>query len=392
MNKKSLMGLALAAVVTLSSTSVIVFASQNTEKSTRNVVKVASSNVKANKSGSEVDAQNKNISDDQAIQIAKKALKDYLGVDIEAKIKTDGLKSTVNGSRDRIMVSFQKGNDQKEMPEASVEIVKKDGKARLVIWRGNRENGENKEYSYDAAKVKQLAENYLKKMGLDKGIKSVTAGDQMKYRGIFTAECSYTDGSTIDLDFYGKDYSLVSYVKLDKPVKLDAKSQNSNISDEKATQIAKDALKNYLGVDIEQKVKDQNLKTSVMRFDNDIMISFDLSFEQAVEERNKNMAADNNSVIISAKDGSVSSLCGMNGLYENQNYQCDESKLKEAAQKFLKDKGLRTDVQSFKLGEDKKALSLASLDCEYADGSKVSFEFYIKDYSVVYVSLDGTCR
>lgn len=389
MSKKSLIGLALAAVVTLSSTSVIVWASQNTEKSTRNVVKISSSNVKVNNSDSESNVQNKNISNDQAIKIAKKALKNYLGVDIEAKIKSDGLKTTVNVCKDDIMVAFEKSTDKYAVPEASVDILKKDGKAIIVAWRGNRQH---KEFSYDETKVKQSAEKYLKEKGLNKGIKSITANDQMKRDGIFTAYCEYTDGSRVDLDFNGKDYSPVFYAKIAKPVKADAKSQNSNISDEKATQIAKTALKNYLGVDIESKIKNQNLKTSITRFDDDIMISFDLSFDQVTEERNKNMAADSNSVIISAKDGSVSSICGINGLYENQTYQCDENKLKEAAQKFLKDKGLRTDVQSFKLDEEKKSLSLASLDCEYADGSKALLEFNVKDYSVVCLSLYGVCH
>lgn len=390
MNKKSLMGLALAAVVTLSSTSVIAFASQNTEKSTTNVVKVVSNKVNTDKSN--VNAQNQDITNDKAIQIAKKALKYYLGVDIETKIKTDGLKVTVDNykyAKGPIMVAFDKGIDKYAAPEASVAISKNDGKATFVAWRGDREN---KEFPYDEAKVKQAAENYIKEKGLDKDIKSITASDTLKRSGVFMAECKYADGSGVDIEFNGKDYSPVLFSEIAKPVKVDAKFQNSNISDEKATQIAKVALKNYLGVDIEQKIKYQNLKTSVIRFDDDIMISFDLSFNQVTEERNKNMAADSNSVTISAKDGIVTSVCGIDGIHENQTYQWDEGKLKETAQKFIKDKGLRTDVQSFKVSEEKKSLSLVSMDCEYADGSKVLLEFNAKDYSVVCFSGYGTIR
>lgn len=81
MDKKSLMGLALAAVVTLSSTSVIAFASQNTEKSTRNVIKVETSNVK--NISTNYKTKLINISDEEAIQIAKKAIKDNYGVDVD---------------------------------------------------------------------------------------------------------------------------------------------------------------------------------------------------------------------------------------------------------------------------------------------------------------------
>lgn|GEM_PF-3636694 len=385
MNRRSLIGLAVAIIVILISTSVIVFASQSTEKSTRN-----SNSIELITSKSNTNAQIQSIGNNKAVEIAKKALKHYLGIDIEDKIKSDGLETKIYASDyDEIMVLFQKGNDINSQLEASVTISKETKEAKIVNWLGYRQN---KEISYDEAQVKKAAENYIKEKGLGKNLKNITASNVENKYGRFTAYCNYKDGSSIIVEFNGKDYSPVLY---STATKLTTELQHINISDTKAVEMAKEAFKNYLGVDMDKRMQSLGLQAKVSS------LYAKVSDSREEEEtdvyfvpKNKNHEdyGNENSVTISGKDGSIQSVDLRQGPYIKQTCQYDENKLKDVAKSFLKNKGLRTDVKNFKIDKEKKAYSIITVVCEYPDGSRVFLEYNVRDYSVIYFRGYGNFR
>lgn len=381
MNKKSLMGIALAAVVTLSSTSVIAIASQRTEKSTKNVVKVASNKVGTNVKDATTDTQNSNISSDKAVQITKKLFQDYFGVNIEKKIKKEGLKTKVSSLRNEIKVEFKDSNNEKLI--AFAEISKIDGKP--IQMSAQYKMGTDQQ-PYDKTKVKQAAESLLKKIGIynDVDTDSIVYSDATNSAGVFTGTFVYKEKAKVVMQFSNKDYSPVFYSNTDSIV--NEKPQKSDISDEKAEQIAKDAIKKYFAIDIDQEIKDYGLKIFLHRHNGEIFVDYNpasLSGNQ-----------DNGGITVAQNDGSVSSGSFFRGisLNGNQTYAYDENKLKEATQKFLKDNGFRIDVKALNIEDRKKTGSLLNVDCEYSDGSKMLLEFSAKDYSVVCFSGYGTFR
>lgn len=383
MNRRSLIGLAVAIIVILISTSVIVFASQSTEKSTRNSIELITSK-------SNTTAQIQSIGNNKAVEIAKKALKHYLGINIEAKIKSDGLETKIYVSNyDEIMVLFQKGNDANSELEASVTISKETKKAKIVNWLGYRQN---KEISYDEAQVKKAAENYIKDKGLNKNVKSITASQVNNKDGIFAAYCNYIDGSSMIVEFNGEDYSPVLY---SMATKLTTELQHINISDTKAVEIAKEAFKKYLGVDMDKKMQELGLQVKVSS------LYARVSESREEEETDVYFAPKNNnyedygnesSVTISGKDGSIQSVFLGQGIHPKQACKYDENKLKDAAKSFLKNKDLRTDVKNFKIDKEKKAYSIITVVCEYPDGSRVFLGYNIIDYSVIYFQGHGNFR
>lgn len=383
MNRRSLIGLAVAIIVILISTSVIVFASQSTEKSTRNSIELITSK-------SNTTAQIQSIGNNKAVEIAKKALKHYLGINIEAKIKSDGLETKIYASNyDEIMVLFQKGNDANSELEASVTISKETKKAKIVNWLGYRQN---KEISYDEAQVKKAAENYIKDKGLNKNVKSITASQVNNKDGIFAAYCNYIDGSSMIVEFNGEDYSPVLY---SMATKLTTELQHINISDTKAVEIAKEAFKKYLGVDMDKKMQELGLQVKVSS------LYARVSESREEEETDVYFAPKNNnyedygnesSVTISGKDGSIQSVFLGQGIHPKQACKYDENKLKDAAKSFLKNKDLRTDVKNFKIDKEKKAYSIITVVCEYPDGSRVFLGYNIIDYSVIYFQGHGNFR
>lgn len=383
MNRRSLIGLAVAIIVILISTSVIVFASQSTEKSTRNSIELITSK-------SNTTAQIQSIGNNKAVEIAKKALKHYLGVNIEAKIKSDGLETKIYASNyDEIMVLFQKGNDTNPELEASVTISKETKKAKIVNWLGYRQN---KEISYDEAQVKKAAENYIKDKGLNKNVKSITASQVNNKDGIFAAYCNYIDGSSMIVEFNGEDYSPVLY---SMATKLTTELQHINISDTKAVEIAKEAFKKYLGVDMDKRMQELGLQVKVSSLYARVSESreeeeTDVYFEP--KNNNYEDYGNESSVTISGKDGSIQSVFLGQGIHPKQACKYDENKLKDAAKSFLKNKDLRTDVKNFKIDKEKKAYSIITVVCEYPDGSRVFLGYNIRDYSVIYFQGHGNFR
>lgn len=224
MNKKSLMGLALAAVITLSSTSAIVFASQNTEKGTTNVVKVASSNVSENKNS---DIEALKTSDEKAIQLAKDYLKKYMNVDMDEKMKQDHLRADVGRDEAKSKVvfvyfdpidaeksyeTFKKTNTIAD--DYKVMIYLKDGKVASVRAIDGVKLGLG--LKCDKEKGKAVAEKFLKDKGLYDGIATIDLlesnyGD-VKESGMACMICKDASGnevSYVEIDL--NNYSVIGF-------------------------------------------------------------------------------------------------------------------------------------------------------------------------------------
>lgn len=243
MNKKSLMGIALAAVITLSSTSAIVLASQNTEKATKNVVKVASSNVSENKTGDmgelkASDIEELKTSDKKAIELAKSYLKKYMNVDMDEKMKQDNLRADVGRDKDasKVVYVFFDAVDQDKIGEEfeknhmiyddyAVMIYLKDGKVSSIYAADGIKSA--RKFNVDKQKVKAVAEKFLKDKGLYDGIATMDLiGDShiSKYGseyGSASINCKDANGNEV----YWVQIDLNTYSVIGLTERKEAKSE-----------------------------------------------------------------------------------------------------------------------------------------------------------------------
>jgi hypothetical protein len=216
MNKKRLLCVALTAVLTVSSTAIIAFASENSASTTKNVVKVAVASDKkvvlASKSDKEAffntvmyysSLKTLNISDAQAIQTAKDAIKYYNGVDVDKVTSRDGLKTAIDRvkSLDDIIVTFYSKHD-----DISATISTLDGKSYMA----NAMLGNYRKTIIDKNKVKEAAASYLKEKGFG-NFTSITVSNEKVPVGIVSASASYANGSVIYLEFEADNNSVISF-------------------------------------------------------------------------------------------------------------------------------------------------------------------------------------
>jgi hypothetical protein len=215
LNKKRLLCVALTAVLTVSSTAIIAFASENSASTTKNIVKVAAASEKeatAYKSDKEVffntvmyysSLKTLNISDAQAIQTAKDAIKYYNGVDVDKVTSRDGLKTAIDRvkSLDDIIVTFYSKHD-----DISATISTLDGKSYMA----NAMLGNYRKTIIDKNKVKEAAASYLKEKGFG-NFTSITVSNEKVPVGIVSASASYANGSVIYLEFEADNNSVISF-------------------------------------------------------------------------------------------------------------------------------------------------------------------------------------
>lgn len=164
-------------------------------------------------------------------------------------------------------------------------------------------------------------------------------------------------------------------------LKKDSKSNSNllNITDDKAIQIAKDAIKYYTGVDMEKLISADGLKADIIRNNDeiyawgpDILVSFDN------DRHNDNIFAS-----ISTTDGKVYNVTAMVGGYSEKKINVNENKVKEAALTFLKDKDFGSDVKSITLDDEKVSIGIIGAKCLYDDGTEILIEFNGEDNSVI---------
>lgn len=233
MNKKNLVGLALAGVITISSTSIVAFASESAGNSTRNVVKVA--NTKVEDTVANTSSKLMNISDQEAIEKAKKAIKTEFGVDVDAAgftnvitplRVTDPTRDAYKLEGPTISVGFWKpdgtqfGTKKSDIfNDARVSISLVDGKVNAVSFV----DGINKKakVEYDENKLKGVAEEFLKEKGLRTDFKAIRNVGRSQYVPIASVAFDYGDGTgervCINLQNYkAYGFSPLNYKYLDQ--------------------------------------------------------------------------------------------------------------------------------------------------------------------------------
>lgn len=154
-----------------------------------------------------------NISDDEAIGIAKDAIKKYTGLDIERVIKEDGLKASVIRNNNKaydcgpdIVVFF---NDDKQQDNIFAIISAVDGKVYTVTAMTPR-NKQDKA-NINKNEVKSAALEFLRINGFGTNVKSIDFDNEKISIGISEVKCLYDDGTEILLEFSGSNNSIVNF-------------------------------------------------------------------------------------------------------------------------------------------------------------------------------------
>lgn len=233
MYKKRLLSIALVAALTVSSTAIITFASQNADSSTKNIVKAPTdkeqTDIKDYSIVGDTYAKNSStenndktelklldISNEKATQIAKDAIKYYTGLDIEKVIKRDGLEPHIDRSYGpyawgpNILVSFYKKGDYRHNIVVCISAV--DGK----VYNVTAIIGWYPEVKYNDDKVKQAAASFLQDKGFGGNFTSLTVDDEKISIGIVGAEALYEDGTQILMQFKASDYSIFNFTHYNK--------------------------------------------------------------------------------------------------------------------------------------------------------------------------------
>lgn len=255
MNKKKILGIVTAIMVTALSTSAIAFASQASSSSTKDVVKMvatktkdtSSGNTKANISnGSTVNPASVDkfldISNEQAIQTAKQAIKSMFGVDTdEARLtkvevyrpgdgsnkdsKISAMKAYhMLGGNPSIYVEFVEPNPESAeyvWNNAEVQISLLDGKVRAGKCYNKLDVRLNSKAQYDDNKLKTTAEQFLKDKNFDTNYKSVKTGGPGTCKALPVTDVyfDYPDGTTIRETIDIVNYKVCEYEKYKTPVK-----------------------------------------------------------------------------------------------------------------------------------------------------------------------------
>lgn len=218
MSKKGIAAIAIAAIATITSTSLVSFASQNTATNVKDTVKVASTNTASTSTQTAVPAPKLlDISDAQAIQMAKDAIKYYGDVDPDKIINEYSLVADVyrsqadfGGNRPFIHVMFYNSNAQKipYIIDAGISAVtgKIDGVNVNTLDRGSFNNA-----PVDYSKVREATLNFLKTKGFGTNYESMALGGDMVSEGINGSVTQYADGTEVLLEFDNRNYSLTSF-------------------------------------------------------------------------------------------------------------------------------------------------------------------------------------
>jgi len=149
-----------------------------------------------------------------------------------------------------------------------------------------------------------------------------------------------------------------------------------DISDDKAVEISKDAIKYYTALDIEKVISRDGLKPYITRSNRpyawgpDILVTFSKKGDYR-----HNIAA-----IISAIDGKVYNVTALIGHYSETKY--NEDKVKEAAATFLKDKGFGGHFTGITVDDEKISIGIVGAEALYEDGTQILMEFKASDYSI----------
>lgn len=254
MNKKKILGIVTAVMIIALSTSAIAFASQASSKATKDVVKVAEAktnatdneNTKGNTTNPNISPASVNkfvdISNDQAIQIAKQTIKSTFGADVDKEgftqahvyrqqnfnknLKMSNLQVYhMVGGNPSIYVEFDIPNNthpKNFFSTAEVEISLVDGKIKGVEFHKQMYVMLKDEAQYDENKVKNTAVQFLKDKGFDTNYKNIIVTPRTAYTklgAITNVHFDYPDGTTIKVDIDITNYQAYGY-EINKTLKL----------------------------------------------------------------------------------------------------------------------------------------------------------------------------
>lgn len=254
MNKRKVLGIVTAIMIVALSTSAIAFASQASSKATKDIVKVVkakTNDTNKSKENTKMDITDPNIkpasidkfvdiSNDQAIQIAKQTIKNMFGADVDKEGFTEAhvyrpenfdkslKKSHIQiyhmvGGNPSIEVEFDIPNNpypKNVFSIAQVKISLVDGKIRAVEFHKQMYSMLKDEAQYDENKVKNAAIKFLKDKGFETNYKNITLNPRTntnKLNGITCVWFDYPDGTSISLNVDIINYQVYGYEKYKTP-------------------------------------------------------------------------------------------------------------------------------------------------------------------------------
>ncbi|MGG4454190.1 hypothetical protein [Brevibacillus porteri] len=237
MNKKSILVLSMALSIVGGATAAV-FASENAVHSTKNkVVTVASkegTGTNQTSTNHVAKVANGKISDEEAVKIATKALKDYRGLEAksfgEARVnrtnaqeefkffmelysKEDAAVLKENAKKDTanvIVVQFVRAEDLNQTMAASNRIVINEKTGEIVSLTAFTNEDRSAETTIDEAKVKTAVINFFDKQ--QKNVKENTMKvSKTASSGTIRVLCNLEDGRDVEMTISLKNYSVSSY-------------------------------------------------------------------------------------------------------------------------------------------------------------------------------------
>jgi hypothetical protein len=237
MNKKNILVLSMALTIVGGATAAV-FASDNAVHSTKNkVVTLASkegNGTNQTTTNDVVKVANGKISDEEAVKMATKALKDYMGLDAksygEARVnrtnnqedfkffmdlysKEDAAVLKENAKKDTanvIVVQFVRAEDLNQPMAASNRIVINEKTGEIVSLTAFTDEDRSSETTIDDAKVKSAVINFFDKQ--QKNVKENTMKvSKTANSGTIRVLCDLEDGRDVTMTISLKNYSVSDY-------------------------------------------------------------------------------------------------------------------------------------------------------------------------------------
>ncbi|MBG9940939.1 hypothetical protein ABE237_10785 [Brevibacillus formosus] len=234
MNKKNMLVFSMALTIVGGATAAV-FAAENAVQSTKNkVVTVASKAGNDSNQTTVAKVANGKISDEEAVKMATKALKDYMGLDAksfgEARVnrtnaqedfkffmdlysKEDAAVLKENAKKDTanvIVVQFVRAEDLNQPMPASNRIVINEATGEIVSLTAFTNENRSSETTIDDAKVKTAVINFFDKQQKNVKVNTMKVSKTAN-SGTIRVLCDLEDGRDVTMTMSLKNYSVSSY-------------------------------------------------------------------------------------------------------------------------------------------------------------------------------------
>ncbi|MGK5508550.1 hypothetical protein [Brevibacillus formosus] len=250
MNKQNILVFSMALSIVGGSTAAV-FATENAVHSTKNnVVTVTSKAGNGTNQTAVAKVTNGKISDEEAIKMATKALKDYMGLDAksfgEARVnrtnaqedfkffmdlysKEDAAVLKENAKKDTanvIVVQFVRAEDLNQAMAASNRIVINEKTGEIVSLTAFTNEDRSTVTAIDDAKVKSAVINFFDKQ--QKNVKENTMKvSKTANTGTIRVLCDLEDGRDVEMTISLKNYSVSSYeINYDRLIPLPSEEKD----------------------------------------------------------------------------------------------------------------------------------------------------------------------